>query len=61
MADRSWYYAAQGQQQGPLSEDQLHGLIARGVVTGETLVWSDGMAGWEQAGRIPGLMSELSG
>lgn len=61
MADRSWYYAAQGQQQGPISEDQLHGLIARGVVTGETLVWSDGMAGWEKAGRVPGLMSDIGG
>ncbi|MGJ4957870.1 DUF4339 domain-containing protein [Bradyrhizobium sp. HKCCYLRH2015] len=57
MSNRSWYYAAQGQQQGPISEDELRDLIARGVVTAETLLWSDGMAGWEKAGRIPGLMS----
>ncbi|MGJ5080398.1 DUF4339 domain-containing protein [Bradyrhizobium sp. HKCCYLS3013] len=57
MSNRSWYYAAQGQQQGPTSEDELRDLIARGVVTAETLLWSDGMAGWEKAGRIPGLMS----
>jgi hypothetical protein len=57
MSNRSWYYAAQGQQQGPVSEDELRDLIARGVVTAETLLWSDGMAGWEKAGRIPGLMS----
>ncbi|GLH76942.1 hypothetical protein SSBR45G_18500 [Bradyrhizobium sp. SSBR45G] len=57
MSIRSWYYAAQGQQQGPVSEDDLRDLIARGVVSAETLLWSDGMAGWEKAGRIPGLMS----
>ena len=57
MSNRSWYYAAQGQQQGPISEDELRDLIARSVVTADTLLWSDGMAGWEKAGRIPGLMS----
>lgn len=56
MSNRSWYYAAQGQQQGPLSEAELRDLIARGGVTADTLVWSDGMAAWEKAGRIPGLI-----
>ncbi|BAM86332.1 conserved membrane hypothetical protein [Bradyrhizobium oligotrophicum S58] len=60
MSNRSWYYAAQGQQQGPIAEDELRDLIASGVVTAETLLWSDGMAGWEKAGRIPGLMSGVS-
>src|SRR4051794_22536729 len=59
MSNRSWYYAAQGQQQGPVSEDELRDLIGRGSVTTETLLWSDGMAGWEKAGRIPGLMSDV--
>jgi hypothetical protein len=59
MSNRSWYYAAQGQQQGPVSEDELRDLIGRSVVTAETLLWSDGMAGWEKAGRIPGLMSDV--
>jgi hypothetical protein len=56
MSNRSWYYAAQGQQRGPITESELREFIARGMVTDETLVWSEGMAGWEQAGRIPGLM-----
>ncbi|UFZ02009.1 DUF4339 domain-containing protein [Bradyrhizobium ontarionense] len=59
MSNRSWYYAAQGQQQGPVSESELRDLIARGALTAETLVWSDGMAGWEKAGRIPGLLSDV--
>ena len=61
MADRSWYYASEGQQQGPYPEIQLREFIARGTVTADTLVWSDGMAGWQRAGEIPGLVSGGSG
>jgi hypothetical protein len=61
MSNRSWYYAAQGAQQGPIPEAELRNLVSRGVVTGETLLWTEGMAGWEKAGRIPGLMSYLGG
>lgn len=57
MSDRSWFYAANGQQQGPYPEAQLRDLIARGTVRADTLVWSEGMAGWQKAGEIPGLMS----
>jgi hypothetical protein len=55
MAERSWFYAAGGQQQGPVSEAQLRDLIARGTVTADTLVWSEGMAAWQRAGEVPGL------
>src|SRR5579862_7458355 len=57
MAERSWFYAAGGQQQGPVSETQLRDLIARGMVTSDTLVWSEGMAAWQKAGEVPGLLS----
>jgi hypothetical protein len=57
MADRSWFYVSGGQQQGPYPEIQLRELIARGTITADTLVWSDGMAGWQRAGEISELMS----
>jgi len=57
MSDRSWFYASNGQQQGPYPEAQLRDLIARGTVRADTLVWSEGMAGWQKAAEIPGLMS----
>ena len=60
MSDRSWFYAFNGQQQGPYPEVQLRDLIARGTVRTDTLVWSEGMAGWQKAGEIPGLMSSAS-
>jgi GYF domain 2 len=61
MSNRSWFFASEGKQQGPCPEAQLREFIARGMVTAETLVWSEGMAGWQKAGEIPGLMSSASG
>ena len=61
MADQSWFFASQGQQQGPYPEAQLRQFIASRVVTAETLVWTEGMANWQKAGDIPGLFSGPSG
>ena len=61
MSDRSWFYAAQGQQQGPFAEAQFRNLIARNTVTPDTLVWTDGMSGWQRAADVPGLMQGRSG
>ncbi|NDD39714.1 MAG: DUF4339 domain-containing protein, partial [Verrucomicrobia bacterium] len=43
----TWYYAVGQQQQGPVSEEQLQGLVKDGVVTGDTLVWREGMTNWQ--------------
>jgi hypothetical protein len=61
MAARSWFYASEGQQQGPYPEIQLRELIARGTITADTLVWTEGMANWQRAGEIPGLAPGASG
>jgi GYF domain 2 len=61
MSSRSWFYASQGQQQGPYPEIQLRDLIVRGTVGADTLVWSEGMSGWQKAGEIPGLMPGVGG
>jgi hypothetical protein len=57
MSERTWFYASQGQQQGPYPESQFRELFARGIVTPSTLVWSEGMASWQRAADIPGLFS----
>jgi hypothetical protein len=57
MSNRAWFYASEGQQHGPYPEVQLREFIARGAVTADTLVWSEGMANWQRAGEIPGLIS----
>lgn len=55
MSDRRWFFASEGKQQGPCSDQQLRELIARGTVTADTLVWSEGMSAWQRAADIPGL------
>jgi hypothetical protein len=57
MANRSWFFAADGKQQGPYPDPQFRDLIARRIVTVETLVWTEGMSGWQKAGDVPGLVS----
>lgn len=52
----SWFYASEGKQQGPYPEGQFRELVAQGVVRADTLVWSEGMAGWQKAAEIPGLI-----
>ena len=61
MSNRSWFYASSGQQQGPYPEAQLRDLITRGTVGADTLVWTEGMSGWQRAGDIPGLVPGGSG
>jgi hypothetical protein len=61
MSNRSWFFASQGKQQGPYPEAQLREFIVNRTVTAETLVWTEGMADWQKAGDIPGLLSDAGG
>lgn len=56
MSNRIWFHASGGQQKGPFPEPQFRDLIAHGTVRADTLVWADGMAGWQKAADVPGLM-----
>jgi hypothetical protein len=42
-----WHYAAGGQQLGPVDDAELDRLIAAGAITGDTLVWRQGLPGWQ--------------
>jgi hypothetical protein len=61
MSGRSWFYASEGKQQGPFPEIQLREFIGRGAITADTLVWTEGMANWQRAAEIPGLLPDGSG
>ena len=56
MADRQWYTAIGGKQEGPFSDARLRDLITAGSVRTDTLVWCEGMSNWTKAGDIPGLI-----
>jgi uncharacterized membrane protein len=53
MAMSEWYYAADNEQKGPVSEAELKGLLASSRIPGDTLVWKDGMENWTPAGQLP--------
>ena len=55
MADKLWYAALNGKQEGPFTDAQMHDMIARGQVTSESLVWASPMPGWIKAGEIAEL------
>ena len=49
-----WFYSANGQQQGPVSQSVLESLAQAGTITAETLVWREGMANWAPYSSISG-------
>ena len=52
MAD--YYYALNGQQAGPVPEDQLTSLLQMGTINASTLVWREGMADWQPLSAVLG-------
>ena len=46
-----------GQPGGPYTMAQMHHGITTGQVTGQTLVWSPGMANWAPAQTVPELQA----
>lgn len=53
-----WHYIEQGQQLGPVTDDQLLELDRNGTISAETLVWHEGMADWKPCRDVRG---ELKG
>ncbi|TDU81207.1 uncharacterized protein DUF4339 [Prosthecobacter fusiformis] len=51
----NWYYSKDGAQLGPVSQDELAGMIAEGSIQPNDLVWKEGMSGWTPAAAIPEL------
>ena len=43
----NWYYAEDGQQRGPVTQEELDRLVAAGTVTDTTLVWREGLPAWQ--------------
>ena len=55
MADQ-WYYAQQGQRQGPVSDEELKQLASSGQLKPTDKVWKKGMVAWEAASAVEGLI-----
>ncbi|MCA9311000.1 MAG: SPFH domain-containing protein [Phycisphaerales bacterium] len=54
---QAWFVAVNGQQTGPFELEALRQQAGAGRLTRETLVWSEGMAGWQAAGQVAALLT----
>jgi hypothetical protein len=55
-----FFYSLNGQQQGPVSEDQLRQMVVTGALSPDTLVWREGMADWQPlASVVTGISSTV--
>ncbi|HTJ78921.1 MAG TPA: RDD family protein [Rariglobus sp.] len=47
-----WYYAINGQRQGPVNQAEFERLVSVGTITPDTLVWRKPMAGWQSLTEV---------
>jgi len=55
MSSNVWYIAISGQQQGPMSQDDLLNKLRVGEIDGNTLAFTNGMQNWTAIKDIPAL------
>lgn len=55
LTTMAYFVAENGQQTGPFMPDVVRQMVAQGRIVRETLVWRQGMTGWEQASAIAEL------
>ncbi len=57
----AWYYVENGQQQGPVTKEQLQSRADRQLLRPDDLVWAEGMAAWQPARSVTGLAWPTNG
>ncbi len=60
MTDAFWY-ADKGASRGPITAADINGLISKGAIRPDTLMWADGMAEWARADRVERFASRFFG
>ena len=57
MPQVNYHVAVNGQQYGPYDMQALQQMAQQGQINAQSMVWCQGMAGWEAAGNRPDLQS----
>jgi hypothetical protein len=57
----NWFYEYNGEQKGPVPEDELDRLIAQGTVLPTTLVWRDGLPNWTPLAQVRATSAPAGG
>src|SRR5262245_21613269 len=55
-----WWYVLEGDRKGPVSEEDLHRLLAAGKISANSLVWKAGMEGWQSVAQVKDLTPMLA-
>lgn len=55
-ASAPWYYAIEDQRHGPVSLEAIRGMLQRGELAPDDLVWCAGMSDWTPAMDIEGMV-----
>lgn len=53
---KKWFYALNGQQQGPVSSEELRQMESSGIIHSLTLVWCPEMSDWTALGSVPATL-----
>ena len=56
-----YFLAVKDKQKGPFDMSNLSSQVASGILTKQTLVWTEGMEKWEPAGQLPELERLFAG
>ncbi len=48
-----WYYVSEGERKGPISQDQLLGLVRGGSLQDQDYIWRKGFSDWTQVKDVP--------
>jgi len=52
MPSSEWFYVQDRQKVGPVSKEQIRSLYEQGTISGEDLVWTQGMSEWKPASQV---------
>lgn len=52
MSSSMWNYVVNNQTVGPVSEEQLKGLVRAGQLSSDTLVWNESMSNWAPFSQV---------
>ena len=55
----NWFYAEEGKQLGPISNEEFDAMVVSGRIGPGTLVWHDGMKDWQPYRTLTSTRSDL--
>ncbi|GHU02575.1 hypothetical protein FACS1894147_04730 [Spirochaetia bacterium] len=61
QTEPEYHVGVNGQAIGPFGIAGIQNMVQKGIVTGATLIWTEGMADWKEAAAVPEVLSALLG